>query len=136
MSATPKKPRFADLILGPLPVDVINRTLGHDLDDGEVVFTGGAQAHAMKRHAEEFVRCLPHVGSIVCNPDFMGDDFHNPGKIELIGRVPALDGGVLVAVIVEPDESGRYRIASCYRVSAKKIENRRQKGLLRPPRRN
>lgn len=119
-----------DLFLGPLPVDAINRTLGHDLEPGMVVFTGAAQLHAFRRHQTEFQKCLPHVGGTVEKPDFLGDDFKNEGKIELVARVQALGGGLLVALVIEPDEQGQYLVASCYPVSQKKIEGRRENGFL------
>ena len=50
--------------------------------------------------------------------------------IELIARVSALGSGLLIAVEIEPDEFGRYRIASMYPVSQKKIDNRREAGTL------
>lgn len=130
-SKTPSLP--PDLLLGPLPVDAINRTLGHDLAPGDVIFTGAAQAHAFKHHQAEFQKCLPHVGATVGKPDFLGDDFKNVGKIELIARVPALGGGLLVALIIEPDASGCYGVASCYPISQKKIEGRREKGYVQIP---
>jgi hypothetical protein len=61
---------------------------------------------------------------------YLRDDFKNGGKIELIARVAALGSGLLIAVEIEPDELGRYRIASMYPVSQKKIDNRREAGTL------
>lgn len=130
--AKPKKPALVDIPLGPLPVDMINRTLGLDLEPGEVVFTAAAQRHAIKRHADDYAKCVPHLGQAISSPSFVGDDFKNPSSFELVVRVAAL-GGVLVAVGVERDASGHYRVYSAYPVSGTTIENRRQKNHLKPP---
>jgi len=128
-----KKPVLVDLILGPLPVDWINRTLGHELEPGDVIFSVRAQRHALKNHPDDYPKCLPHVGSVVQNPHYLGDDLKNPGKIEMVSRIPALGGGLLVALVIEPDADGRYNVSSCYPVGEKKIENRRQGGYLKIP---
>lgn len=131
----PKHPAPVELNLGPLPVEQINRTLGHDLEPGDVIFSSGAQRHAAKSHPEDFPKCLPHVGGVVSSPDYLGDDFKNDG-IELVSRIPALGGGLLVALLVEPDANGNYSVLSCYPIGSTKIENRRQKGRLIIPKRN
>lgn len=123
---------FVDLHLGPLPVEAINRTLKLELEAGDVIFTAAAQAHAYRQHREDFPRCLPYVGGVVHAPQFVGDDFRNVGKIELISRIPTLQHGVLVAVSIERDGRGRYHVASVYPVSEAKIQNRRRQGFLRP----
>ena len=61
---------------------------------------------------------------------YLGDDFNNRGKIELVARVAALGNALLVAVEVTKDDNGRYNVTSFYRISQKKIDNRREKGRL------
>jgi len=119
-----------DIDCGAMPVDDINRTLGTELDPGEVVFYGHAQAHAERRHPKDYEACLPHVGDVISAPSYVGDDVKNPGKIELIRKIPALGAGLLVAVTLEPDDSGRYVVCSVYPISHKTIENRRQAQTL------
>lgn len=133
MAKKEKRPQVADLILGPLPVDAINRTLDYELEPGNVIFTAAAQRHAFKSHPDDYPRCLPHVGSVVTDPHYLGDDLRNPGKIELVARIPALGKGLLVAIVVEPDDNGDYSVASCYPVGETKIENRRQAMHLKIP---
>lgn len=130
-----RKPRITDLVLGPLPVDKINKALGLELEPGDVVLTVGTQRHALKRHPSDYARCQPHVGGVVIDPSYIGDDFENPGKIELVARVPAIGSGLLVAVLVEPNVDGNYVVTSFYPISERTIENRRQNGrLIIPPR--
>jgi hypothetical protein len=120
-----------DLILGPLPVDMINRLFGYELDPGEVILTRGAQLHASRRHPEDYSLCLPHVANVIVNPLYIGDDLRNHGKIELVGRVSVLGLVILVAVNVAPDRAGRYHIESFYPISEKKVQKRREKGHLK-----
>jgi hypothetical protein len=123
-----RRPR---LILGPLPVDDINCTLGLELEPGQVVLTGGAQIHAMREHPIEYPICLPHLASVIIEPVYVGDDFDNPGKIEIIGFVPQISGHVLIAVGIERNKDGNFHVRSFYPVSRQKIQNRREKGFLR-----
>jgi len=48
---------------------------------------------------------------VIKEPPYLGDEFKNPGKIELIRRAPG-GKGPLVAIVIEPDEEGRYRVAN------------------------
>lgn len=128
-----KRPRSKnpDLILGPLPCEIINRVLGYELDEGEVVLSGGAQVHANRQHPEDYPLLQPHVASIVTAPLYVGDDLRNHGKIELVGRVRSIQAVVLVAVNIEADANGNYQVMSFYKISEAKVENRRQKGHLK-----
>ena len=119
------------LRLGPLPVMEVYRATGHELDEGDVVLSINAQKHAAKRHPEDYARCLPHLGSIISNPLFIGDDHKNADKIELVSRVRVLGSGLLIAVKIEADSKGDYHVVSFYPISEKKITNRVEKGFLR-----
>lgn len=126
-----KKSRQPDLILGALPVEVINRTIGLDLDPGEVILLRAGQRHAARRHPEDYPICLPHLARVLAAPLYIGDDFRNPGKIEIIGRVVAVSDFILVAVDVEQLEGGRYRVSSFYTLPDDKVQGRRAKGYLK-----
>jgi hypothetical protein len=123
--------KLPDLILGPLPIDIINRTLGTELDVGAVIFSAAAQIHAAREHPREYPVCFPHVAGIIAAPLYIGDDDRNPGNIEMIGRVQAAASLVLVAVNIELDEAGHYHVCSFYPISNTKAENRKAKGFLR-----
>lgn len=124
----PKKP--PDRIICVLPASTINRTLEMDLETADVILTRAAHVHAQRRHPNEFPVCLPHLAAVISEPLYIGDDFDNNG-IELIRRIPALGGFMLVAVNIQANASGQYEIASFYIVSEKKILSRREKGFLR-----
>lgn len=120
-----------DLVIGALPCAAISRALGLELNEGEVLLSRGAQRHAERRHPKEYAICLPHIATVVANPLYVGDDFRNPGKIELISRIRAASISVLVAVNLMRDIRGKYHIESFYPVSDEKIENRRRRGFLK-----
>lgn len=132
-----KKKPFVPLDFGPLPVDIINDLLGLEIEEGEVRMSINAQKHAARRHPDDYSRCMPHVASILERPLYIGDDFRNPGAIELIGRVSALGGPMLVAVEVEKDGDGYYNVRSFYPIGDGKIQARREKKHLKivPPQR-
>lgn len=92
-----------------MPIDTINKTIGTELEPGDVVFSRAAQVHAARRHPIEYPQCLPHLAKVICDPLYIGDDHQNPGK-ELIGRIPAVNSFVLVAVEVIKDKRGRYSV--------------------------
>lgn len=123
--------RIVNLHLGPLPIDLVNATLELDLEPGPVLLSRGAQKHALSSHPVEYPICLPHVAAVVAEPLYIGDDLRNPGRIELIGRVPAIGAFLLVAVTIERDIAGRYNVCSFYPISDKKIQPRRERGFLR-----
>lgn len=125
-----KKRLPSALNFGAMPVEAINFTLGHEIDCGDVVFSGRAQLHAAARHPDDYERVLPHVASIVASPLYIGDDFKNPGKVELIGKVPRQGDFLLVAVTIEKDSNEAYNIASIYVLSENKVEGRRAKSRL------
>jgi hypothetical protein len=120
-----------DLVLGPLPVRDINSALNLELDDGLVIFSRAAQRHASSRHPQDYPLLLPHIASVIQSPLYVGDDFRNSGKIELIGTAPGLTEFALVAISVTVDAHGNYHVLSVYPVSRRKIEGRREKGFLK-----
>jgi hypothetical protein len=122
-----------ELHLGPLPVDMLNRTLSLDLEPGDVVLSTAAQVHAQRRHPAEYPVCLPHLAQIIATPRYVGDDFRKSGKIELIGYARTAGSLVLVAVSIETDDKGRYHLRSFYPISDDKANARREKGFLRIP---
>jgi hypothetical protein len=110
---------------------MIEKTLGIETEPGDVVFDDAHQRHAAGRHPVEYPLILPHLGAIIANPLYLGDDFLNPGKIEFVSRIGTIKEAVLVAVSLERDHQGRYQVSSLYTVREVKIENRRRRGFLR-----
>jgi hypothetical protein len=127
----PSRPLHVELRLGSIPADAINSCLGLEIEIGEVIFSVPAQMHAARQHPEDFPVCLPHTGTIVSAPLYVGNDFKNHGKIELISKIPALQYGILVAIHLETDASGCYNVVSLFPISYLKIESRLSKGFLK-----
>lgn len=126
-----KKTKLVPLDLGDMPVDKINAALGTELEPGKVAFSVNAQIHASRKHQNEYGKCLPHVGTVVNSPLYIGDDVRNEGKIELISRIPALGECLLVAICVEVGDDGTYFVASMYPVSEQRVTGRFKKGFLK-----
>lgn len=125
------KNSFRPLNFGLLPVDHIKATLEIDLEVGEVVMSANAQKHASRRHFSDYNLCLPFIAGVLADPLYLGDDFNNSGKIEVIGRPHRLGQPLLIAVEITKDDKGQYNLVSFYPVSDVKIQNRRQKGFLK-----
>ena len=102
-----------------------------ELEEGGVVMSGRAQLHAAKNHPDDYSRCIGHIAAIVNNPLYIGDDFKNPGKIELISRVPAIGSAILVAIHIERDGNQEYNITSFYPINERKVGRRLDKGFLK-----
>jgi len=113
-----------------MPVAQINKTIGTELDPGEVVLSRAAQAHAARRHPADYPTLLPHLDEIVADPMYIGDDHKNSG-IELVGRPVGTRAWMLIAVTLEKDKHGRYNVVSFYPVSEGKIQSRRERGFLK-----
>ena len=119
------------LQFGAFPVALVNRLLRLELEPGGTVMSAGAQPHARRRHGEDYSRSLPHVAGVINSPLYIGDDFRNAGKIELVGRPPGWDDeALLIAVEIIRDAGGNYNIVSCYPISETKVQSRREKGRL------
>lgn len=115
---------------GEIDVDLIEMLYGYELKPGTMVLTEAALAHVKMQHPNDWARCLPHVGTILADPTYLGDDAKNVGKIEFIGRMPGGEG-LLVAVTVTRSTSGAYHVTSFYPVSQTKIDTRRGRNLLK-----
>jgi hypothetical protein len=121
--------QLVDLVLGPLPVEMVNLALGLELDPGLVVLSRATQIHARRRHPTDYPVCLPFVGGVIADPLYIGDDFKNSG-IELIAFSHSASSYILVAIGTRMDHGGNYQVASFYPVSRAKIDARRGKGFL------
>ena len=50
--------RYTALDLGPLPVDLVNRTLGTELDPGRVRLSVRAHRHIAEDHPNGYATCM------------------------------------------------------------------------------
>ncbi len=104
---------FPALDLGELPVDLINRTLGTELGPGRVRLSGRAHRHIAEDHPNDYATCMKALPSVIAAPTYIGQAPHHARNIELVKRVRGIAGWmVLVAVGLEPDRRGDYRVRS------------------------
>lgn len=121
----------ASITFGPMPHDSVNKTLGLEIDDGMVIMSGRSQIHTSNKRPDIYTQCLPHIARIVSAPLYIGDDLKNAGKIELVGRVLSINKTILVAVDLEKDLQGNYRVVTFYPISDQKVTNRLGNGFLK-----
>ena len=127
---------YGAVYLGPLPVDAINRALGTELEPGNARLSATAHKHIAEDHADDYADCLAALPDAIASPTFVGQSPKHRDNFEMIKRVPRRDRkAVLVAVGLEPDERGTYRVRSCYPISAEDVDRRRANGTLKqiPP---
>lgn len=126
------KNRLFDIFAGAMPDDDIYRTLGIEMDPGDVKFSAPAQKHAYRRHPTDVPLIIPHLSQLLSSPTYLGDDHRNSGKIEIVGRLPGRDGAALIALTVKKDETdGYYHICSSYLISQSELDRKRDKGILK-----
>lgn len=122
---------FKTVDLGLAPIAAIKQTLGLEIDPLPVRFSVAAQKHAYKRHKNDFPVIEPHLKRLVSSPMYIGDDLKNPGKIELVGRIPRVDGAALVAITIEHSADERYHVCSCYLISQSELDKKKASQILK-----
>ena len=126
------KHRPFDIFPGPMPDEDIYRTLGIELEPGEVKFSAAAQKHAFKRHPNDVPRIVPHLSQIISRPTYLGDDHRNAEKIEIVGRIPGVGGAALIALTIQKNEAdGFYHVCSSYFITQSELDKKRDKGILK-----
>lgn len=132
MTRKAKGARPVELRPGDFPDDIVYKTLQIEAEPGEVVFSVAAQMHANRRHPQDAAVIIPHLSQVIQDPAYVGDDFRNPGKIELVRMIPNTDNRfALVAVTVERDAAGVYHVCSSYLISQSEVDKKRSKGILK-----
>lgn len=119
--------------LGPLPVNAINAAIGTELLPGRVRLSRQAHKHMAEDHAADYLDCMAVLPTAVASPSFVGQAPGHGSNFELLRRMARPDGKVvLVAIGLEPDDGGEYRVRSCYLVTAETLNARRLSGRLKP----
>jgi hypothetical protein len=117
---------------GNFPDDIVYKTLGIEAEPGPVIFSVPAQDHANKNHPGDAELIVPHLSQVIEDPTYVGDDYRNPGKIELVRMIPGTGGkSALIAVTVEQDENGLYNVCSSYLITQSEVDKKRSKGILK-----
>ena len=126
-----KKFKPIDIFPGNVPKEKIYKTLEIDLEAGIVKFSAPAQKHAYGRHGEELKTIIPHLSEIISDPMYMGDDYKNPGKIELVRRIRGENNAALIALKIEKADDGYYHVCSAYFISQSEVDKKKQKKILK-----
>jgi hypothetical protein len=126
----PSTKDYAALELGPLCVETINRTLGMELPPGSAHMSALAHRHAAEKHPLDYPVCHPLIALVIADPTFIGQSPRHRDNFEMVRRLPGSGGAVLVAVSVETDNKGRYRIRSFYVIAEAEVSARRAKRHL------
>jgi hypothetical protein len=93
-----------------------------------------AHRHIAKDHPDDYPVCFPALAATIAEPSFIGQAPRRTGNFEMLRRIRHPNGKlVLVAVGLEMDAAGDYRVRSCYLVSAEQVDQRRRDGRLKPP---
>jgi hypothetical protein len=126
--------RYPALSFGPLPVDLINRTLGTDLEPGEVRLSVAAHKHIARDHPEDYSLVMAEITDTIASPNFIGQAPAQPRNFEMIRRTRVSAGEVvLIAIGLDMDEQGDYRVRSGYSITTEKLDRRRQSGHVFTP---
>lgn len=131
--AVVKRPRYSAIALGDLPVATINAALGTELEPGPARLSEAAHRHMAEDHPLDYPDCIAVLPQAVTAPTFIGQAPRHGRNFEMVKRIVRPDGkAVLVAIGLEPDDAGAYRVKSCYLISGNTVEARRQARTLKP----
>jgi hypothetical protein len=112
---------------------MINRTIGTELQPGLARLSSKAHRHVKIDHPEDYALCMPLINAVVTNPSFIGQAPKHGRNFELLRRIPGHNGdATLVAVNMEPDDKGDYKIVSFYKITASELHAKRNKGHILP----
>lgn len=133
MEAPTSKVQCVALRLGPLDVQLINRTLKTDLEPGELYLSRQAHWHIAKDHPEDYAMCMSALRRVGQSPGLIGQAPKHADNFELVIRFRSSQQEgeyVLIAVGLERDRDGLYRVKTAYRVPERTITTRRAAGRL------
>lgn len=126
----PPKKKLPDISLGPIPAALIQSCLGIEVEHGEVILPHSGQVHAKRQHPSDYDVLLPHLKQIISDPLYGGEHPRHADKIELYGRVFAINSYAMVAISLEKAERGGYRVSSFFCVKNEDVQSRKEKGRI------
>lgn len=126
--------KYPQLSLGPLPVDMINRTLNTHLEPGEVRLSAAAHKHIARDHPEDYALVMTEIQNAVRSPNFIGQAPKHGQNFEMIRRTKGSNNSVvLIAIGLDVDDQGDYRIKSAYTIKSESLDQRRKSGHVMTP---
>lgn len=136
MAAPTRKDACTALLLGPLNVDIVNDTLDTELEPGDLYLSREAHWHIACDHTADYDACIAALHRIGNAPSLLGQAPKHGRNFEMIARFRSADPArsyVLIAVGLERDERGSYRVKSAYSLAEHEVTKRRMKGHLKAP---
>ena len=125
------------ILLGPLNIELVNRTLGTELAPGGLYLSRQAHWHIAKDHAEDYDACMKALKIAGERPGLIGQSPKHRDGFEIVVRFrSALSDSTrytLIAISLERDNRGNYRVKSSYSLKEQVVERRRQNGHLKLP---
>lgn len=120
--------RYAQILLGPLPVDLINATLDIDLEAGDAIITARAHRHIAFDHPEDYAAVMTYIALLIAQPTYIGQSPHHGGAFEMVRRVivPNQNEIILAAINFTQNEYGNYNVKSAYRLKETEVTRRIQ----------
>jgi hypothetical protein len=129
------KLKYPLILLGALPVELINSTLGTELEAGDAILTGRAQVHIEATHEAEYPLVMETLALVISEPHYIGQSPRHNDSFELVRRV-IVPGGtdiILAAINLTINEFGNYNVHSAYPLTEEKVTSRiLKKHLLMP----
>lgn len=119
--------------VGPLPVDLINRALGTELEPADVWVSKACHGHIADDHPDDYPIIMANIIDILRSPSYAGQDAQNGEGFYLVKRVEAVADRefALVAIGLEITEHGTYNVKSAYIIKQIDVDSRRLKGALK-----
>ncbi len=110
------------IILGTLPVKIINAVLNETLEVGDVRLSVKAHAHIARDHPEDYPFCMQHMADTIQHPTYVGKAPEQWRNFEMVKTVGS--GNLLVAVGLELGNQGDYHVKSAYCITTRQIQSR------------
>jgi hypothetical protein len=124
--------RYAQILLGPLPVELINATIGTELEPGGAILTSRAHRHIARDHAEDYAVVMAYIRVLIAAPTYIGQSPHHGEGFEMVRRVivPGETEIILAGINLTRNEFGNYNVHSAYRLTEEKVTGRIHRGHL------
>lgn len=137
MSAPKLESHCYAISLGALDVDLVNATLGTEIEPGNIYLSRKAHWHIARDHSEDYDSCMAALRRVGTLPGLIGQSPKHTSNFEAIVRFRSADPDrpfILVAIGLERDDRGSYRVKSAYSIDERAVERRRATGHLKVPR--
>lgn len=124
--------KFKGFKVGPLPVEIINRCLGTDLEPGDVWVSSHAHRHIAEDHPADYPTIIAALYEIVSTPLYVGQDPKHGRNFYIVRPMPtsAANPYGLVSIGFEQNQHGGYNVRTAYSISQDSVTKRRAANRL------